>query len=453
MSEISFLLNGERVDVAAAPTQTLLYWLREERSLTGTKEGCNEGDCGACTVIVEDANGARAVNACILFLPQIHGKSLRTVEGISGPDGALHPVQNAMVVHHGSQCGFCTPGIIASLVAAHSSGRRDNDTVLAGNLCRCTGYAPIVRAAESAAADPVPDWMTTPDLPDVAPLAIAPRDIDTLAAAYVANPEATLVGGATDVGLWVTKGLLDIAPVIFTSQCDTLREITETESHVSFGASVTMSEFLGHIAGTHPSLAAMVRRFASEQVRNAATLGGNIANGSPIGDSPPALIALGAMLHLRKGETRRTLPIEEFFISYGRQDRAPGEFLEAITMPKAAPNLRVYKVSKRFDQDITAVLAAFNVTVADGVVTDARVAFGGMAATPKRAPAVEAALLGHTWNENAIADARAAMAKDFSPISDMRASEDYRLRVAENLLDRYFADLAGETTDILQVTA
>ncbi len=451
--DVTFLLNGETTHVRnVQATQTLLDWLRETRGLSGTKEGCNEGDCGACSVVVQDEGGTKALNACILFMPQLHGKSVRTVEGVSSPAGDLHPVQDAMIEHHGSQCGFCTPGFIASMVAAHSNGATDHDDQLAGNLCRCTGYAPIIRAAEAAQGKPVPTWVKD-DLPEVeASSEFQPASSDELAKIYAAHPDATLVAGATDVGLWVTKQLRELDPVIFLGRCADLKDISVSDTELSFGAMVDMNAMRAAIEPHHPSYGEMLRRYASTQIRNAATLGGNVANGSPIGDNPPALIALGATLHLRKGDTRRSMPIEDFFIAYGKQDRAAGEFVERITIPRQEDRLKVYKLSKRFDQDISAVLGAFNVSVSEGVVTSARIAFGGMAATPKRATSVEAALIGADWSKEGIAPALSAFAEDFTPMSDMRASASYRLETARNMLRRYLLEDQGIAASVLEVT-
>ncbi|MBT9246997.1 xanthine dehydrogenase small subunit [Gemmobacter fulvus] len=467
MSEIAFLLNGTPVRVqGGSPTRTLLDFLREDQGLCGTKEGCNEGDCGACTVMVTDARGPRALNACILFLPQLQGKAVRTVEGISGPDGALHPVQQAMIDHHGSQCGFCTPGFITSMAVAHLQGRADHDVTLAGNLCRCTGYAPIIRAAEAAATAPVPTWMTTDaafTLAEISPEgsgeagslpgAVRPQTADELADWYAAHPEATLIAGATDVGLWVTKELRSLTEVAFLNGITDLQNLTTEGDTIRIGAGVTLTDLRAGLAGPHPQFAAMLSRYASEQVRNAATIGGNIANGSPIGDGPPALIALGAVLHLRKGATRRSLPLEDFFLDYRKQDRQPGEFVEAVTIPATAPGLRCYKLSKRFDQDISAVLGCFNLSVEQEVITSARIAFGGMAGIPKRARAMEAALIGQPFGLAAFAAAKAACAQDFTPLSDMRASAAYRLEAAGNLALRYFHDLSGTAASVLEVRA
>ncbi len=461
MSGIAFLLNGTPVRVEGEPpTRTLLDWLRDKRGLTGTKEGCNEGDCGACTVMVTDESGSRALNACILFLPQLSGKAVRTVEGIAGPDGALHPVQQAMVDHHGSQCGFCTPGFIVTMATAHLNGRRDHDDQLAGNLCRCTGYAPILRAAEAAAEAPVPEWMHADrsalgfqDLGQttIDHAAFRPQTTDELAAWYLAHPEATLIAGATDVGLWVTKQLRDLAPIAFLNGIADLQKIDRQDGQLRIGAMVTISDLWEAMKPLHPSFAELLRRYASVQVRNAATIGGNIANGSPIGDSPPALIALGATLHLRRGGERRALALEDFFLDYRKQDRRPGEFVEAVTIPDHAPALRCYKLSKRFDQDISAVCGAFNISVEGGRISTARIAFGGMAGIPKRSSKAEAALLGQPWEELTIRAAMAAMAEDFTPLSDMRASSAYRLHAAQNMLMRYVHDLAGRKTHVLEV--
>jgi len=455
---ITFLLNGDAIELTeVSPTETLLDWLRERRRLTGTKEGCNEGDCGACTVMVTDSGGARALNACILFLPQLHGKAIRTVEGISGPDGRLHPIQQAMIDLHGSQCGFCTPGFIVSMAVAHLNGETDYDTALAGNLCRCTGYAPIVRAAEAAAKEPVPGWIAADakaakTLTPAAPPAL-PGSSDELAALLETAPDTTLVAGATDVGLWVTKQLRDLAPVAFLHRCADLQDIDIGKEEIRIGAAVTVDRVGEALRGIHPSFSELVRRYGSVQVRGAATLGGNIANGSPVGDGPPALIALDATLHLRKGPDRRSIPLEDFFLDYGKQDRAPGEFVEYITIPRQPDRLRCYKLSKRFDQDISAVCGCFSLTVDKGTVTSARIAFGGMAGIPKRAAHVEAALTGRPWTPETVSAADPEWAKDFTPLTDIRASADYRLRTARNMLRRYFLEGQGAAASVLEVQA
>ena len=438
-------------------TETLLDFLRQDAELYGTKEGFNEGDCGACSVIVAGHDGMpRPMNACILFLPQLQGRAVRTVEGISGPDGNLHPVQEAMIAKHGAQCGFCTPGFITTMAAAHATGQTDFDTALAGNLCRCTGYAPIIRAAEMAATAPVPKWMQ--DLPPTTGHAssdaiFCPLSSDELAQWYQQNPEATLVAGGTDVGLWVTKQLRRPAPIAFLSQVSDLRHIEDYPDHLRVGAAVTITKLMQAIASISTSLHSMLARYGSPQVRNAATIGGNIANGSPIGDGPPALIAMGAILILRRGSERRRMPLEDFFIAYQHQDRLPGEFVEAVELLKDQTGLRCYKLSKRFDQDISAVCGCLNITAKDGIITQARIAFGGMAGTPARALRTETALIGQIWSAETFATAQAAMAQDFTPLSDMRASAEYRARTAENMLMRYYHDIEHKPVDIRKVRA
>ncbi len=464
MGEIRFLLNGQKVVLENPdPTGSVLDWLRESKLLTGTKEGCNEGDCGACSVSLASLeNGQlthRAVNACILFLPHLNGKSLTTVEGIS-TGGNLHPVQQAMIEHHGSQCGFCTPGIVMSLYAAHREGRQDHNDVLAGNLCRCTGYAPIQRAARAAAQLPAPkpifdeagalrDLQTSENITG----AYIPTNLDQFANWYAKNPGAMLIAGATDVGLMVTKALRDFANIAFLHQLDDLKTITQEDGGMRIGAGVSIARLRGAMIGRHSDFAEMLRRYGSVQVRNSGTIGGNIANGSPIGDGPPPLIALGASVVLRRAGKRRVLLLEDYFVSYGKQDRQPGEFLESIFIPDQPDRLGVYKISKRFDQDISAVCGAFNIAVENGIIKNARIAFGGMAAIPKRAKTVEAALASQPWSEAVIKAAMQKFNADFTPLSDVRASATYRIKVAQNLLWRYWLAQNGHASHILNEVA
>lgn len=457
--EISFRLNGEDVTLTDAdPTRSVLDYLRENKGLCGTKEGCNEGDCGACSVLVSDGDGVRAQNACILMLGHLQGKSLVSVEGLSAQDGTPHPVQKAMIDLHGSQCGFCTPGIVTSLVAGQLNGDTDHKTLLAGNLCRCTGYAPILRAAESAAKGaPAPHLRNAlegprPDASKEADPA-RPGSVDALATLYADRPNATLIAGATDVALWATKQYRDLPDPIFLNGIRDFSEVHDDGNILKFGAGITLETLRKQMIPRHPQFSAMLTRFASTQVRNAATLGGNIANGSPIGDAPPVLIALGATLHLRHRNTGRQLPLEAFFLDYGKQDRQPGEFVEAISIPHQPDRLKCYKLSKRFDQDISAVLGAFNIVVEVGKVQSARIAFGGMAGVPKRAYAVEEALLGKPWTQETVDNALPAFAVDFTPLSDMRASAAYRLDAAQNMLRRAYLEDQGIATSVQEVSA
>ncbi|WP_184717568.1 xanthine dehydrogenase small subunit [Caulobacter sp.] len=460
---IRFLLDGQAHEVRGAnPTTTLLEHLRGPMRRTGTKEGCAEGDCGSCTVLVGEGEGDtvawRAVNACIQFLPMLHGKALMTVESLAAKDGALHPVQQAMVDKHGSQCGFCTPGIVMSLyarVVGAKGARAPVGEVLAGNLCRCTGYGPIIEVAQGVAAEAAPavDLSAVRDetmlalsyedeIHGVTRRWFAPRTVDELAQVYAAHPDATIVAGATDVGLWVTKLRKPLPTLISVSEVAELKALDETADSLRIGAGVRYVDAIAAVASLYPDLGRMMRRLGSTQVRNSGTVGGNIANGSPIGDMPPALIAAGATLVLRRGDERREMPLEAFFIDYGKQDRRPGEFVEAVIVPAPARDriFKVFKLSKRFDQDISAVCGAFSLAVEGGVVTDARIAFGGMAGTPKRATACEAALVGQAWSEATIEAAMAALDTDYAPMSDMRASATYRSLAARNMLRKVFLE-------------
>ncbi|MFP7571399.1 xanthine dehydrogenase small subunit [Marivita sp. S2033] len=469
-SEIRFVLNDRDItltDVGAS--DTLLDFLRIDRRLMGTKEGCAEGDCGACTVLVGRLQDGvlryEPVNACIRLTASLDACHVVSIEYLSGTDGKLHPVQQAMVDHHGSQCGFCTPGIVMSLYALWMKNpdptETEIETALQGNLCRCTGYEPIIKAAKAAVTlgSPANDALTLErdamtarlaelkdgrrvDVSKGASRCILPASVDDLAEVLLDTPDATLVAGATDVGLWVTKFLRDISPVVFLNHLDELRQLTVTEDTIRIGACVSYTDSRAAMAADYPQLGAFWDRIAGWQIRSMGTIGGNIANGSPIGDTPPVLIALGAEITLRKGAARRTMPIEAFFIDYGKQDLATGEFLESITVPRPASTslYGAYKISKRRDEDISSVCAAFNISVEHGRITNARIAFGGMAATPKRAAHAEAALVGSDWSEASLLKAANALGDDFSPLTDWRASSEYRLQVSRNLFRRFWLE-------------
>ena len=473
---VRFVLGGELRELDDVdPNLTVLRYLREVERRTGTKEGCAEGDCGACTVVLGELEGGvvryRAVNSCIQFVPVLDGKQLITVEDLQGPDGALHPVQAALVECHGSQCGFCTPGIVMSLFALLRADAQPSpqaiDDALAGNLCRCTGYRPIVEAARrmyeggrddrfSAAEAQVARLLRSLRRRDTFAFAargrryLAPRTGDALARLLRRHPQARLLAGGTDIGLWVTKEHRDLDILIYTGEVKELKQLRQGRARIEIGAAVPYREAMGVLAARFPPFGELLRRFACVQIRNLGTLGGNIANASPIGDTMPALIALGSSVILRRGAKRRELALEDFFTGYRETALGAGEFIERIDIPlePAERRFAVYKISKRFDQDISGLLGAFSARLGGGRARQVRICFGGMAATPKRARAAEGALEGSDWSAAALEIAARALEADFEPISDMRASADYRMLVAKNLLRKFWMETTGSVGDV-----
>ncbi|MDE2397790.1 MAG: xanthine dehydrogenase small subunit, partial [Burkholderiales bacterium] len=465
LRSLRFYHRGRIVEIDAAPaTRTVLEWLREDQRCGGTKEGCAEGDCGACTVVIGEAGPdgleLKPVNACIQFLPALDGRALFTVEDLATA-GRLHPAQQAMVDCHGSQCGFCTPGFVMSLWACaerHQAAgtkptRQELADALSGNLCRCTGYRPILDAGERMfdlapqPLDPAPvlaalKQMAADPALELASGWHAPKTLAEFAALRAARPEARIVAGSTDMGLWVTKQLRDLGELIWIGAVDELRRVEVREGRLVIGAGASLEQAWSALATHWPELREVGLRFASLPIREAGTMGGNVANGSPIGDSAPVLMALGAGLVLRRGDAQRRIALEDFYTGYMKNRLEAGEFVEAleVPLPAAGWQVRTYKISKRFDCDISAVCAALAVKVAGGRVAAARLAFGGMAATVKRAALTEAALVGQAWNEVTLVAAQAALAQDFEPLTDMRASADYRRRVAQNLLRRFWLE-------------
>jgi xanthine dehydrogenase small subunit len=484
---IRFVHQGQIREVSGLPpTTTVLQWLREHAHCTGTKEGCAEGDCGACTVVVGESGPdgqwqQQTVNACIQFLPALDGRVLLTVEDVSqdtATAGELHPCQQAMVACHGSQCGFCTPGFIMSLWDVYQGGPQAPDRAtladaLSGNLCRCTGYRPILDAGEAMFKPPHRAWspaatqalLAQIDAADglvyaATPLGgapgstqrfWAPRDVATFSALRAAHPQARLLAGGTDIGLWVNKQFRELGDILYVGRVAELQQITEFTGTdrlgqpaqvLRVGAGVSLEAAWARLAERVPALRELWLRFASPPVRHAGTMVGNLANGSPIGDGGPVLLALGAQLVLRLGDVQRTLPLDAFYLDYMKNALQPGEWIEAveIPLPAAGDVFRAYKVSKRRDSDISAVCAGLWLRFDGERIAHARLGWGGMAATARLASRTQAALVGQPWTEATVQQAQAALAQDFTPMSDQRASAGYRQRVAANLLTRFWLE-------------
>ena len=456
---IRFLLNDQPVEIEAdlSPMTTLLDWLRDRRGLKGTKEGCAEGDCGACTVVLERADGRREpINACIALLGQLDGQAVRTVEGLRGPGGGPHPVQQAMAEADATQCGFCTPGFVMSAYAFAASGEpaepdRIHDA-LAGNLCRCTGYRPIVEAMEKVAGLAV----EAPAAPPIRAASAsfgdafqAPRSLDELLALRSAQPGTPLLAGATDLGLLASRHRHPPARLIHVAHVPELAVVEETAEEIALGAAVTYADALPVLVKHFPALGPYLTRIGSRQVRSLGTLGGNIGTASPIGDCAPVLIALETRLTLVSTRGRRTLPLEDFFLGYRKTALAADEVIERLTLQKLWPGevFHCDKLSKRRDQDISTVAAGYRVRRKDGSFEDVRIGVGGMAATPRRAVAVEAAL-----RDGGFAAAMAAVEAEFQPIDDWRGTAAYRRQALKNLLRRLELRLA-DPSQVLDLEA
>ena len=474
---LTFVHRGQLVTLShVPPDRTLLELLREDLGLTGTKEGCGEGDCGACTVVLGDAVHGRvryqAVNACIRLAHSLNGMALWTVQDLAQADGTLHPAQQALLQCHGSQCGFCTPGFAMSMFALYQNNvcqgrpvsRALAQEALSGNLCRCTGYRPILDAAQQMGSLPpvqvdeaeLLQKLELAALASVSPEAdwiyIAPTTQAELLAARAAYPQAQVVAGGTDVGLWITKQHRQFAQVLDVTRAAELRRIEEDGAGLRIGAAVTLTDAFAALQRQWPQLQRFAARFAGLPVRNAGTLGGNVANGSPIGDSMPLLIALRAQVVLASMRGERTLALEDLYTGYRQTALAPDELLVRIVVPRPAPEglLRAYKVSKRWDDDISAVCLALHLDIADGVVRRASIGAGGVAATPARARETEALLTGQPWTEALAQRAGEALQAEFTPISDMRASGAYRRTVLAGLMRRYWLESQGQTAVSLE---
>jgi len=463
MSSLTFELNGRmRTENGISPSMTVLDYLRLNAGLTGTKEGCAEGDCGACTIVIaplgEDKPRYRAVNSCLMVVPQLDGHVVLTIEGLAGRDGALHSVQQSLVEADATQCGFCTPGFAMAMFAfAHGGEERSDETIheaLAGNLCRCTGYRPIVEACRVMRADP-PGCLQKNETArraeagngyhSGAQLFLAPRTLDELAEAKASQPDAILLSGGTDLGLRVSKDREAFPAIISTRGVAALKVISDADGVLKIGGGVTYTEALPYLDRHLPSFAMLVRRIGSRQIRNLGTFAGNIANASPIGDTIPCFMALGAEITLRSTKGTRRIAAEDFILGYRKTALAADEFIESISIPllPAGVSFVTYKLSKRFDQDISTVVAAFRLRVENGAVQEFRATYGGMAVQAARAKHVEAAIAGKPWTAETLENIDPLLAKDFQPMTDHRGTDVYRLRAAANLIRR----LQIETTD------
>jgi xanthine dehydrogenase small subunit len=473
---VHFLLNGAMRRVAdVPPTTTVLQYLREIELKIGTKEGCAEGDCGACTILICRAeNGQpayRAVNSCLLLLPQLDAAAVFTIEGLAAPGGELHPVQQALLESDGTQCGFCTPGFVMSMTAFQQGGEPASDDriheVLSGNLCRCTGYRSIVAAcrrlgAETANGERAP-LLEQPSLLETLPscadyradglIFLTPQSLAELVEVAAQHPDAYLLGGGTDLGLLFSKYQKPPQALISTACVPELKRVTVHPGAIEIGGAVTYSEALACLDEHIPQFADLVRRIGSRQIRNLGTIAGNLATASPIGDTAPCLIALEASLTLRSSDGVRSVPVESFIVGYRKTALHPGEFIEAVQIPRLHPNQQffAYKVSKRFDQDISTTIGAFRIDVQGSVVRDLRAAFGGMAAQPARAVCAEKALTGRPWTAETLAGIDGEVARDFSPIDDHRGSAAYRRRAAANLFRRLQLETTTEASVRLEL--
>lgn len=475
---LTFLRRGQPVTLRnVPPDRTLLEVLREDLHLSATKEGCGEGDCGACTVVLGEAVDGqlayRAVNSCIRLAHSVAGMAVFTAEDIAAPNGELHPAQEAMVQCHASQCGFCTPGFVMSLFGAYQNNggqgisREQAQADLSGNLCRCTGYRPILDAAERMGSLPLPPGCGVNEAATLAALKalkpkrqgleayLRPTTLVALLQQRAKFPKAQVVAGCTDVGLWVTKLHKRFDRVLDVTAARELQRVETYPHHIAIGAAVSLTDAFAALVQERPQLKTFSQRFAGLPVRNAGTLGGNVANGSPIGDSMPLLIALGASVVLMRwkktaagGEVaHRELRLEDLYTGYRTNVMRADELLCWIKVPRPTQQetMKVYKISKRFDDDISAVCLAIQMSLQDGTVQHISIGAGGVAATPARARQTEAALLGQPWNANTVMAATAALRAEFQPISDMRASARYRQTVLGNLLQRFWLESQGMT--------
>ena len=464
---IKFIHSGRIIEICNPdPNETLLNFVRTELKKTGTKEGCAEGGCGACTVVLGELKNNdinyTAVNSCITFLPTLTGKQLILVEDLISKDNSLHPVQEAMVKCHGSQCGFCTPGFIMSLFSMFKNYSKFKEDVIkdsiAGNLCRCTGYKPIIKAAKSLQTKNKIDHFSKNKKKTISLLKkignksiviykndkryFAPRYVSELKKIIKQNPESKLLSGGTDLSLIVTKDRQDIESTIYMNSIRELNYIKNNNKYIEIGATTPLSDFEKYIKKYYPDFNKILNRYGSTQIRNVATIAGNIATASPIGDNLPLLLVLDCQIVLQSIKKIKILPINDFFISYRKTKLREGQFIHSVRIPIFNKNIfKAYKISKRFDDDISSVCAAFNLRIENKKIKEIKIAYGGMASIPKRATYCEKVLLNSSITEDIIDKAKNALEKDFHPISDMRASGKYRKIIAKNLLEKCFLEI------------
>ncbi len=472
---VRFVLDGRIVEAQGERrTTTVLDYLREQLHRTGTKEGCAEGDCGACVVMVGELNAQGTgvdyvpVNSCIQLLPSLDGKSVKTIESLKKADGSLHPVQDEMIKCHGSQCGFCTPGIVMSLVnlvqVLPTPSRQQITDSLSGNLCRCTGYTPIIdatfKAVEKKSELKIDDRADVPLLKEIQRAStptltldgdlilqpvvrtkkgnefVSPATVAEVADYLVKHPTTTLLAGSTEIGLQVNKQFVRPDHILYLGNVAELRQVKETATAWRMGAAVSLATVETLLAKAYPDFVEVLRRFGSPPIRSTATLAGNIANGSPIGDSMPCLMALGASLVLRRGDKTRKVLLDNFYTGMKKNVLVAGEFIEAIELPKpvAGQVFRAHKVSKRFEQDISATCAAISYSLKGGKLSGVKLAYNGLAPSPCRAPKLEAVLEGKAPIDVKAADLDAAIAASFTARDGLRATWTYRALVARNLV-------------------
>ena len=462
MNEFTLTINGKEEKVTGvSPTTPLLTFLRQ-RGGVGTKEGCAEGDCGACTVVVREGEHMQAINSCLVPLASVMSKDLLTVEGVA--NGDLHPVQQAMIETGGSQCGYCTPGFIMSMVAAQRNSELD-DEAIEGNLCRCTGYLPIRRAMEKLAGADVPSESLVNAFPTTTQVSTSyqcgekrffrPENLEEVFSLMSEHPDAKLIAGGTDLGVEINKFHKEFPTLISLEEVAELKTIEDTSSFLELGATTPLTRIEKECKGMFPALDEMLRWFAARQIRNRATLGGNLGTASPIGDLPPVLLALDTGLKLVSAKGERTVPVAEFFKGYRQTSLEPGEVIVSVRIPKGLPEGAVerfsqaYKVGKRGADDISIVAAAFTVDVDEaGRVMHSRLAYGGVAATPLRALEAEEVLRGQRWTIQSVQEVKAVLSETFAPIDDLRGSAAYRTRLIQNLFEKFFYEFSGSLEEV-----